>query len=271
MKNAFVGYSYQEHVTFFMLAKMDVERSILNLEIEAKVDHKFDDIKLNTIDTEYYFQIKDFDNISLDNLNVFEDEVFIAGKPHKLSSGTNVVFFNSIEITPNCMVLGIDAFKLKNIYIVSLNRLAIDQKIEDLYKTDHLRKNIINQFFSECLDTRKLLVKKSELPVLNVFKTYLIEPTVNLTIETLEIENILHIEGKPGVGKSHLVVNLENQYANNLVYRFWISNQDNDYNERLQYKNFMLDFSKKLFDNLKPHTEEEIISKIKDLEKTIIN
>ena len=42
MKNAFVGYSYQEHVTFFMLAKMDVERSIFDLEIEAKVDHKFD-------------------------------------------------------------------------------------------------------------------------------------------------------------------------------------------------------------------------------------
>lgn len=270
MKNAFIGYSYQEHVTFFMLAKMDVERSILDLEIEAKVDHKFDDIKLNTIDTEYYFQIKDFDNISLDNLKVLENEVSIAGKSHKLSSGTNVVFFNNIEITPNCMVLGIDAYKLKDIYIVSLNRLAIDQKIEDLYKTDHLRKYTIKQFFSECLDTRKLLVKKSELPVLNVFKTYLIEPTVNLTLETLEIENILHIEGKPGVGKSHLVVNLENQYPNNIVYRFWISNQDNDYNKRLQYNNFMLDFSKKLFDNLKTHTEEEIINKVKTLEKTVI-
>lgn len=270
MKNAFVGYSYQEHVTFFMLAKMDVERSIFDLEIEAKVDHKFDDIKLNAIDTEYYFQIKDFDNISLDNLKVFEDEVFIAGKPHKLSSGTNVVFFNSIEITPNCMVLGLDAYKLKNIYIVSLNRLEIDKKIEELYKIDYLRKYIIDQFFSECLDSRKLLIKKSELPVLNVFKTYLIEPTVNLTLETLEIENILHIEGKPGVGKSHLVVNLEKQYSNNIVYRFWISNQDNDYNERLQYNNFMFDFSKKLFDNLKPHTEEEIIGKIKELEKTVI-
>lgn len=270
MKNAFIGYSYQEHVTFFMLAKMDVERSILEIEIEAKVDHKFDDIKLNTEKAEYYFQIKDFDNISLDALIVSEIEISIAGKSHKLSSGTNVIFFKSIEITPNCMVLGIDAYKLKNIYIVSLNRLSIDHKIEELYKTDYLRKYIIDQFFSECLDTRKLLIKKSELPVLNVFKTYLIEPTVNLTIETLEIENILHIEGKPGVGKSHLVVNLEYQYANNLVYRFWISNQDNDYNERLQYNNFMLDFSKKLFDNLKPHTEEEIICKIKDLEKTVI-
>jgi hypothetical protein len=210
-------YSYQEHVTSLMLTKMDVERNIIEIEIEAKVDHKFDDIKLNTEETEYYFQIKDFDNISIDDLIVSENEISIAKKPHKLSSGTNVIFFNNIEITPNCIVLGIDAYKLKNIYIVSFNRLAIDRKIEELYKTDYLRKYIIDQFFSECLDSRKLLIRKSELPILNVFKTYLMEPTVNLTIETLEIENILHIEGKPGVGKSHLAVNLEKQYSKNIV------------------------------------------------------
>ena len=271
MKNAFIGYSYQEQVTSLMLTKMDVERSILQIEIEAKVNHKFDDINLITNEAEYYFQIKDFDNISLDDLIISDNEISIAGKSHKLSSsGTNVIFFKSIEITPNCTVLDVDAYKLKNIYIVSLNRLAIDKKIQELYKADHLRKYIIDQFFSECLDIRKLLIKKSELPVLNVFKTYLIEPTVNLTIETLEIENILHIEGKPGVGKSHLVVSLEKQYENNIVYRFWVSNQDNEYNERLQYNNFTLDFSKKLFNNLKLHTEEEIIEKIKELEKTVI-
>ena len=270
MKNAFIGYSYQETVTSLMLAKMDVERSIIEIEIEAKVNHKFDDIKLVTPEIEYYFQIKDFENIAIKDLIISDNEILIAGKSHKISTGTNVIFFKNIEIINNCKVLDIDAYKLKNIYIVSLNRLEIDQKIEVLYKSEQQRKYIINQFFSECLDTRKLVIKKTELPSLDVFKTYLIEPTVNITIETLEIENILHIEGKPGVGKSHLVVNLEKQYKNNIVYRFWISNQDNDYFERLQYKNFMQDFSKKLFDNLKPHTEEEIIKKIKESEKTII-
>ena len=61
MKNAFIGYSYQEQVTSLMLTKMDVERSILQIEIEAKVNHKFDDINLITNEAEYYFQIKDFD------------------------------------------------------------------------------------------------------------------------------------------------------------------------------------------------------------------
>ncbi|HEY6141869.1 MAG TPA: hypothetical protein VIV55_00390, partial [Flavobacterium sp.] len=270
MKNAFVGYSYQEHVTSLMLAKMDVERSISEIEIEAKVDHKFDDIKLIAGEIEYYFQIKDFDNISIKDLIISDGEVSIAGKKHKLSSSTNIIFFKNIEITPDCMVLDMEAYKLNNIYIISLNRVAIDQMIEILYKTDHLRKYIIDQFFSERLDNRKLLIKKGELPTLNVFKTYLVEPTVNVTRKVLDVENILLIEGKPGVGKSHLVVNLEKQYKNNIVYRFWISNQDNEYNERLQYNNFMLDFSKKLFENLKPYTEVEIIAKIKELEKTVI-
>lgn len=229
MKNAFIGYSYQEHVTSLMLAKMDVERTILEIEIEAKVDHKFDDVKLVVGDSEYYFQIKDFDNVSINELIITGDEISIGGKTHKLSSATNVIFFKSIEIITNCVVLDMDAYKLDSIYIVSLNRVAIDQKIEALYKSNQLRKYIIDQFFSECLDNRKLLIKKSELPVLNVFKTYLIEPTVDITRKVLNIENILLIEGKPGVGKSHLVVNLEKQYTNNIVYRFWVSNQDNEY------------------------------------------
>lgn len=270
MKNAFVGYSYQEHVTSLMLAKMDVERIITEIEIEANVDHKFDDIKLIAEKKEYYFQIKDFDNISVEDLIVSEDEVSIAGKKHKLSPSTNVIFFKNIEIIPDCMVLDLDAYKFRNIYIISLNRVTIDQKIEILYKTDHLRKYIIDQFFSERLDSRNLLIKKGELPVLNVYKTYLVEPTISVTRKVLDIENILLIEGKPGVGKSHLVVNLEKQYTNNIVYRFWVSNQDNDYNARLQYKNFILDFSKKLFGNLNPYTEVQIIFKIKELEKTII-
>ena len=46
-----------------MLAKMDVERNIS--EIEIKVDHKFDDIKLIAVEIGYYFLIIDFDNISI--------------------------------------------------------------------------------------------------------------------------------------------------------------------------------------------------------------
>jgi hypothetical protein len=249
---------------------MDIERTIESIEIEALVDHKFDDIRVISNDKEYFFQIKDFASISLNEIVVSETEIIIAGNLHKLSKATNVLFFNRLEITHDCEILGIPALRLGNIYIISQSGLEIDQRIEELYKTDHLRKYIIDQFFSKCLDKRKLLIKISDLPALNIFKTYLIEPTVNVTRKVLDVENILLIEGKPGVGKSHLVVNLENQYKNNIVYRFWVSNQDNDYNERLKYNNFIQDFSKKLFRNLKPYTEKQIITKLAELEKTVI-
>ncbi|TDE29325.1 hypothetical protein E0I61_09185 [Flavobacterium ranwuense] len=270
MKNAFYGYSFQKLVTSLMLTKMDVERSIESIEIEALVDHKFDDIRIISSDKEYFFQIKDFATISLNDVVVSGTGITIAGKLHKLSMATNVLFFNRIEITPDCEILGIPALRLGNIYIISQSGLEIDQRIEVLYKTDHLRKYIIDQFFSECLDKRKLLMKISDLPALNIFKTYLIEPTVNVTRKVLDVENILLIEGKPGVGKSHLVVNLEKQYKNNIIYRFWVSNHDNDYNERLKYNNFIQDFSKKLFWNLKPYTEAQVIGKLAELEKTVI-
>jgi hypothetical protein len=270
MRNAFYGYTFQKLVTSLMLTKMDVERTIESIEIEALVDHKFDDIRIISNNEEYFFQIKDFASIALNEIVVCESEILIAGKAHKLSNAVNVLIFNRLEITPDCEILGLPALRYENIYLISQSGLEIEQKIEELYKTDHLRKYIIDQFFSSCLDKRKLLIKISELPVFNIFKTYLIEPTVNLTRKVLDVENILHIEGKPGVGKSHLVVNLENKYKNNITYRFWVSNQDNDYSQRLQYASFIQDFSKKLFRNLKSYTEPQIITKLAQLKKTVI-
>lgn len=177
---------------------MDIERTIEAIEIEALVDHKFDDIRVISNDKEYFFQIKDFASISLDEIVVSETEITIAGNLHKLSKATNVLFFNRLEITPDCEILGIPALRLGNIYIISQSGQEIDQRIEELYKTDHLRKYIIDQFFSTCLDKRNLLIKISDLPSLNIFKTYLIEPTVNVTRKVLDVENILLIERKSG-------------------------------------------------------------------------
>lgn len=270
MKNAFFGYSFQKLVTSLMLTKMDVERNIEFIEIEALVDHKFDDIKVKSGDFEYFFQIKDFASIKLGEIVVNENDITIAGKTHKLSTAINVLFFNRLEMVPDCEILGLPALRLGNIYLMSQSGYEIDQRIEALYKTDHLRKYVIDKFFSEYLDNRKLLINISDLPALNIFRTYLIEPTVNVTRKVLDLENILLIEGKPGVGKSHLVVSLEKQYRNNIVYRFWVSSQDSDYNERLQYNNFIQDFSKKMFRNLKPYTEAQIIAELAEREKIVI-
>lgn len=64
-KNAFIGYTYQEQITFLFLAKMDIERKIESIEIEADVNNNFDDIVINLGNKTFNCQIKDYDSISM--------------------------------------------------------------------------------------------------------------------------------------------------------------------------------------------------------------
>lgn len=96
MRNAYSGYTYQKHVTFLLLSIMDVERNISNIEIEAKTCDNFDDLVVTIKDENFQFQIKDFKTISLDELKIDTNEIFIQGKPHKLSTKHNVIFFKDI-------------------------------------------------------------------------------------------------------------------------------------------------------------------------------
>ena len=270
MKNAYTGYSYQNHVTFLFLAKMDVERNIEEIEIEADVDNNFDDLKINSLNKEYHLQIKDFNEVSLDSLNITKDSIFIKGKKHSLSKSINVIFFRQINIIPNCEIFGLQAFFINEVYIVSLNRENIDQNIDSLYTLNLARKAVLKIFFSKCLDNRKFKIDRKNLPSISVFDTNLIEPTIDVGRKYLNIKNILLIEGKPGVGKSHLVNSLTKEYTNSIIYRFWISSQDNEYNSRLKYSNFIFDFSKKIFNDQVIRTENEILSKLWEINKVVI-
>jgi hypothetical protein len=78
------------------------------------------------------------------------------------------------------------------------------------------------------------------------------------------------LEGKPGIGKSHLVNYLVKEYQNHFLYRFWISSQDKEYNQRLKFSNFLFDFSKKLFKDQVPRTEGMVLEKLWDLQATVI-
>jgi len=270
MKNAYIGYTYQKHVTSLLLAKMDVERNIDSIEIEVDVNNDFDDLKISSSNAEFYFQIKDFNNVSLNSLNLTDNSILINGKKHTLSECTNVIFFRNIDITPNCELFGIPAFKLKEVYVISLNRENIDKRIASLYNLNQERESIINKFFSRCLDDRKFRIERKDLPSISVFDTNLIEPTIDVGRKHLNIENILVIEGKPGVGKSHLVNCLTKEYPNSIIYRFWISSQDKEYNQRLKFSNFIFDFSKKLFNDQIIRTEKDVLEKLWEVNKTVI-
>lgn len=270
MRNAFTGYTFQECVTSLFLAKMDVERKISRIEIETSGDHKFDDLKLKVGAKEFCFQIKDIDNFAVEKLKVLSKGIKINGTLHPFSPKNNVLVFKSINIIPDCEILGVPAFKFHDIFLISIDRITIENKIEQLYKIDHHRKFIMERFFCECLDNRKFTIVRNDLPPFHIFQTKLVEPTVKVARNILSVENILHIEGKPGAGKSHLVEVLLKKFSKNIVYKFWISNQDNDRKERLYFNNFLADFAKKLFRNLLDPTEDQIIDEIKKRQKVLI-
>jgi hypothetical protein len=117
--------------------------------------------------------------------------------------------------------LGFPAFKMSDLYLISLNRVEIDEIITSFYELNPFRKSVIQKFLSNYLDSRKWIIQKNELPVIDIFNTKLID-TINIERKIIEFENILHIEGEPGIGKSHLVEFLQGKFPNNLLYRFWL-------------------------------------------------
>lgn len=270
MKNALFGYTYQQDVAYLFLALMDVEREIDKMTLEADVDHQFDDITLEIESDSYYLQIKDFDNIDVKTLVVTGDRINIQGKVHHLSTDINVIFFKQIDLVANAEILGFPAYESSGVYFVSLNRAAIGKQIKNLYRKDLHRKAVIEQFFDCQMDKRVLVFEKHHLPVISVYNTRLTERTVKVSRKLLEFKNILFIEGKPGIGKSHLVEVLQGHFKNNLLYRFWISNQDANHDERLKYSNFLADVSKNLFHDYRERKEDQLLAALKDGERMLI-
>ena len=270
MRNAFTGYTYQESVTSLLFSKMDVERKINSIEIEAIVEHKFDDLKIKSGRKEFNLQIKDIENIKLSDLKFSDDRVVINGNSHTLSATNNVIFFKDITIVPDCTIFGFPSYLFDGIYIVSIDRATVEEKINQLYKVDQHRRHILDQFFSECLDKRKFLITRNDLPPFHIYQMALTERSVKIARNILSTEKLLLIEGKPGVGKSHLVNVLNDKFKNNITYRFWVGNQDADLQERLIYKNFLLYFSKKFFRNLTTQDEDLIINEIAKRKKMLI-
>jgi hypothetical protein len=270
MRNAFIGYSYQKQVTHLILAMMDVERKFDQLEIEADINNHFDDLQILAGSDEYYCQMKDLASISLAQLSFKNNQIIIAGKPHTLSKKINVLFFKHIDIEPNDQVFGLASYKLKNVHLVSLNQSVAEEHINNLYRDNFRRVSEIRQFFSHQLDSRELIIRRNDLPPINVFKTELVEPSINIGKKHLKINQLLLIEGKPGVGKSHFVNCLKEEYPKNIVYRFWVSSQDKDYTDRLKYSNFIFDLTKKLFKDQAPRNESEVIDKINADERVVI-
>ena len=270
-KNAFIGYTYQECITLMLIAKMDVERIFENVKIEADVENNFDDAVISSSEGRKFFcQMKDIDKISVDDLTVQEDKIKIQNSWHRIAPDHNILFFKEIDLDCNSMFFDIPALQVDGIMIISLSRAQAIEHTLNLYGDDLVRENKIHSFFNRCLDQRKLTINRVDLPTIEIFRTSLIEETIDVGKKIMRVEDILFIEGKPGVGKSHLVTCLEKEYDNSITYRFWISNQDPNYQDRLKFKNFLTDTSRKLFRDRKHRSEDEILQEISNSPRVFI-
>ncbi|MBE5321121.1 hypothetical protein IM793_18300 [Pedobacter sp. MR2016-19] len=270
MRNALIGYTYQQQVISLLLGKMDVERKISSLVMEAQEGHQFDDVKITLEGVSYCFQTKDIFDLKRSDLKIEGNALLIRGKPHLLSDGVNILFAKGIKLKADHQVLGFQAEDFYGLHLVSMDRLEMEDLLEELYSDNYSSRFRLDRFLKDRLDAREFEISSSQLPSIEVFSTVLIEPTIDLAREVLAFENLLLIEGKPGSGKSHLVANLEKRLDPVLVYRFWISNQDKDYRERLRFANFLSDVSKKLFDDILRRSGDEVIAGLIKKGKTLI-
>ncbi len=250
---------------------MDIERNIESIEIEYETDNNFDDLFIKTGTESFYCQMKDFDSIELSDLVIGSDYLKIKNKTHNLSSDINIVFFKSINIEPNTEILGFNALLLENnIYIISLSREESRKIIEDYYSQDIKRDLEIQSFFENCMDSRKRIIYNHDLPIIDIFDKELYEPTINVGEIPSLCSNDLLIIGKPGIGKSHLVNVIKEQFDHVLLYRFWISNQDINYENRLKFHCFINDLGKELFNDQIQRNEDAIVEEIKKQNRTVI-
>lgn len=268
MRNAFSGYTYHEQIVRLFIAKMDVERQISKIEIEADTYDKFDDLVVLFPDLTIQIQIKDFLNVK--QIIVSKDNIKINGERYALSKNLNVVFFRSYDFTPNSEILGFPSYCTDGVHIVSLDRQEADTAINTLYQDNYARLGEINEFFNELKDKRIWHISRESLPSIDIYNTQLMEKSVDIGVKLLKDVHLIHVEGKPGVGKSHYVTLIANQFRKNILYRFWVSNQDPHYHERLKFNNFIQDLSKQLFSDRIERSVEAVLIGLKDKKKLLI-
>lgn len=278
--NAFKGYNFQGTIYCYLLCLMDLEREITEINAEIPIDNNFDDIYIKTNSDSFYLQVKNYKNITFDKISIDSSSINIVGYSpilikNKNGYNNNIVILRNMSIPAeniNSKIFGMDCIKIDNCYIVGYSDKDYNQLIKKKYANDE-RYNRILTMSDEKINTGNYKFEISDLPPLNIFEQKLQEETKMIRNFSLNDKNdILFIVGKPGVGKSHLVTELEEQkvISNIIVERLWISENDKDKNNRLKYSNFIRDISYNLFNKSLIENEESIITALKEKNITLV-
>lgn len=263
-KSAFIGYSYQFQVA--TMAVFFLEEGLYSIEqIKPEIDssnHNFDDIYCYRArpNKDFYIQVK---NCNINNITFMENKVFFNSKEivKKENSINIIVTKNSHNLKQNHKSGGFNFYRDKNkdLIVIHLPPEIITDYIFKKFVPSRVRQ-IMSLINKKLTDYYNCSISIRDLPKLEFIPSDLLEKTIFIRKLKFEREKIFFIIGKPGVGKSHLVNELN--ISENQLYRFWVSNQDPNRTNRLLFATFLNQLSYKLFESGRLRTEEEIIIKL---------
>jgi len=283
-RNSQKGYTYQKDFYTLLVAKMDVSKDINCVEIEKifsdaeKNTNNFDDCYLELNSKKFYFQVKNIKNrkgnyVTLKDIKISDSEITIDNNHIFYNKNNlNLLIINTTEIQTNTEILGLDAINYNGIYIIPITSEEINKSIKDLY-SDVKRINQIKDFTSEKITNGVFQLTKNDLPPVNkLFSTKLDDETIVLRADLIpEIKKGIHIViGKPGVGKSHFVNELSENFKHDAMYRFWISSSDPSKKTRLDFDEFIRELNREIFNSHGNFTSNDLITEINEKELTVI-
>lgn len=278
--NAFKGFNFQATIYCYLLCLMDLNREIIEIDAEKNVDDNFDDVFVKTKESEYYFQIKNYQDTKFEHIKIKKDRIEISGHKDILigdttSKKTNIVILKNVVIPEDKLtvnIFGFKCFKTDNCLIAGYNEFELNDIIDKSF-SDLERCIEILRFADGIINSGNFKVTQDNLPIIHLYKQKLQEETLKVREFIIDdFENILFIVGNPGVGKSHLVNELEqnDNCINMIIERLWISEDDVDKKERIKYSNFISDLSKRIFLKSAISSEEDIISELKNRNQVLV-
>lgn len=271
-RNTLKGYSYQQRVLSLFVAMMDSKREIISLSAEIDVNHNFDDMSIQMNDNSFFVQVKNYPNTYLSDIAIKNSKIKIKTNYSNFDANlNNIIIINTDKIQPDgSEIFGLPAIKVEDIYVIPLTLEDIDNAIESLLSNEARIIKIVSFSYERCINFQGSIYV-ADLPEFSRFGTDLEEKTILLRepLKTID-KGITWIVGKPGVGKSHYVKELQETYPKAVIYRFWIGSQDKHQQTRLIFNNFLTDIAMEAFKSPKRFEIEDLVSAIEAMPNPIV-
>lgn len=271
------GYTYQQSIFILFLALMDTERKISKIIVEALDTKNFDDIFIEgtcceeTYSKDYRIQVKNYPGTELKDISISNNILNISGNKNEFDSvDNNILVINTALIETNDSFMGLACTKMDNIIIIPLTPEQAADKMDSMFNTESRELQIIHKA-DDITENAKFEVTINDLPEIIQMSIDLENETILLrTVPDSFEHNILFVEGKPGVGKSHFVNEICDKYPDAIVYRFWIGSQDSNRNKRIRFESFLSELGIKVYRSTKKVYVDELIDSIRRDDKLIV-